>query len=254
MAPDVDELIPEWREFREAVSARRPDQGTACSAWTVRDIVAHNAGNAEELGRVLLAHLMGEPVPPTRSFEDREPRFRNLPDADLIRALDGELDELVKVLDEATRVDPDELVPWTGRQMKVAWFAEHMREELILHRWDVVGDDEISTQYLGQPWLTEHSVLAVGAPLLRKGASSLDEHDQLRARVRAQSRPDVIVEASSGVAAITLGQQEDDAVIHTDPAARVLLLWGRQPTDPGRMTSAAGPSVLGQLRSVLAGY
>ncbi|WP_372517622.1 maleylpyruvate isomerase N-terminal domain-containing protein [Mycobacterium florentinum] len=32
---------------------RRPDSGTWCEAWTVRDIVIHQAGNAEELARVL---------------------------------------------------------------------------------------------------------------------------------------------------------------------------------------------------------
>ncbi len=37
-------------------------RGTWCEAWTVRDIVIHQAGNAEELARVLGAHLAGEPV------------------------------------------------------------------------------------------------------------------------------------------------------------------------------------------------
>ena len=48
-----DERFPEWPEFADAVQARRPDAGTWCEAWTVRDIVIHQTGNAEELARVL---------------------------------------------------------------------------------------------------------------------------------------------------------------------------------------------------------
>jgi hypothetical protein len=50
----------EWQPFVDAVQQRRPDSGTWCEAWTV---------NAEELARVLGAHLEGEPVG-TRGFED----------------------------------------------------------------------------------------------------------------------------------------------------------------------------------------
>ena len=41
--------FPEWRPFVDAVQKRRPDTGTWCAAWTVREIVIHQAGNAEEL-------------------------------------------------------------------------------------------------------------------------------------------------------------------------------------------------------------
>ena len=60
--PIDTDLFPEWQPFVDAVQQRRPDAGTWCEAWTVRDIVAHQAGNAEELARVLGGHLAGEPV------------------------------------------------------------------------------------------------------------------------------------------------------------------------------------------------
>lgn len=41
--------LPEWRPFVDAIRRHRPTQGTRCDAWTVRDIAAHNAGNAEEI-------------------------------------------------------------------------------------------------------------------------------------------------------------------------------------------------------------
>jgi hypothetical protein len=80
MTSTIDaDRFPERAPFADAVRARRPETGTWCEAWTVRDIVVHQAGNAEELARVLRAHLEGNPVS-TRSFEEREPPFRALSD------------------------------------------------------------------------------------------------------------------------------------------------------------------------------
>ena len=73
------ERFPEWTEFADAVQNRRPDAGTWCEAWTVRDIVVHQTGNAEELARVLAGHLTGEPVK-TRGFEEREAPYRDMND------------------------------------------------------------------------------------------------------------------------------------------------------------------------------
>ncbi len=261
--PNVDQLIPEWTAFRETVTSRRPDHGTACAAWTVRDLVAHQAANAEELGRILGAHLAGEEVPRTRSFEEREPAYREMPDGELFGALDRQIGQLAGVLEEANEVDQEEIVPWTGRAMKVPWFGEHMREELILHRWDIVGDDLTSMRLLNQSWLTTHSVYAVGEPLLKKGASEITDGRTVKTRLRSPGRDDVVVEAAppmqsgpseSHAIAISLGPREGEAVLECDAAARVLLLWGRQPSDPGRITSHAGPVELGRVRALLAGY
>lgn len=41
----------------------------------------------------------------------------------------------------AKGVPADTDVAWTGRTMKVPWFAEHMREELVAHGRDMTGDD-----------------------------------------------------------------------------------------------------------------
>ncbi|MEU7497562.1 maleylpyruvate isomerase N-terminal domain-containing protein [Streptomyces griseofuscus] len=50
---EVAETLPELVPFARAVQARRPDDGTWCEAWTVRDVLIHQTGNAEELARVL---------------------------------------------------------------------------------------------------------------------------------------------------------------------------------------------------------
>ena len=74
--------------------------------------------------------------------------MRRLSDPDLLVELERRVEQLADVLDGAARSDRDAMVPWTGRTMKVAWFGEHMREELVLHRWDVVGDDaELAERY-----------------------------------------------------------------------------------------------------------
>jgi uncharacterized protein (TIGR03083 family) len=171
---DTDRF-PEWQPFVDAVQQRRPDTGTWCEAWTVRDIVIHQAGNAEELARVLGAHLEGEPVG-TRGFEEREAPLRTLSDADLREALVDRMAALNRVAAAADDVPADTDVAWTGRTMKVPWFAEHMREELVLHGWDITGDCDFSAAFqtaLAEPWMTTHSIIAVGRPLLAKGAKHL---------------------------------------------------------------------------------
>jgi hypothetical protein len=256
MTCEIDvERFPEWLPFEEAVRERRPESGTWCEAWTVRDIVAHQAGNAEELARVLAAHLAGDPVE-TRSFEEREAPLRKLADGDLWAALVERMGRLSDVAAAGDNVPAGTDVAWTGRTMQVPWFAEHMREELILHGWDITGDNVAAQQRLSQPWMTDHSVVAVGAPLLRKGTQHLGLRagERIEARLRVSGRDDVTVTADPLGATISLTEVDGSADIETDAAARVLLLWGRRPADPSRITSNVGPQRLGRIRDLLAGY
>jgi Mycothiol maleylpyruvate isomerase N-terminal domain len=253
---EVDrDRFPEWEPFAQAVQERRPETGTWCEAWTVRDIVIHQTGNAEELGRVLSHHLAGEPVE-TRGFEERELPFRTMNDADLWSAFADRMTLLGDVAAAAEELPDDTDVAWTGRTMKVPWFAEHMREELVLHGWDMTGDDPEAQTRLSQWWMTEHSVDAVGAPLLRRGANILglggDEH--VESRLRVAGTDDVVVTADADGATIRLDSAEGPATLETDAAARVLLLWGRRPADPARICSDVGPVALGRLRTLLSGY
>lgn len=137
----------------------------------MRDIVVHQAGNAEELARVLGGHLAGQPVA-TRGFEEREGPLRALNDADLWDALLDRMAALGDVAEAAEGVPADTDVAWTGRTMKVPWFAEHMREELVLHSWDITGDEPAAQARLAEPWMTTHSVLAVGSRCWPKAPDS----------------------------------------------------------------------------------
>ncbi|HEX3828543.1 MAG TPA: hypothetical protein VHV82_14860 [Sporichthyaceae bacterium] len=140
--------------------------------------------------------------------------------------------------------------------MKIPWFAEHMREELVLHRWDVAGDDSTARTALGERWMTEHTVRAVGRPLLARGSArlELDDDGAVEGRLRAAGADDVLVHADRDGTRIELVAPEGPAAIETDAAARALLLWGRRPADPSRWRSDVGPEALQQVRSLLRGY
>jgi len=248
---DTDRF-PEWQPFVDAVQQRRPDAGTWCEAWTVRDIVAHQAGNAEELARVLQAHLEGESVE-TRGFEREDP-LRAMNDADLWDALLDRVATLNEVAVAADAVPADTDVAWTGRTMKVPWFAEHMRGELVLHGWDITGDDAVAQARLAEPWMTTHSVLAVGRPLLAKGAKEIGSGERIEARLRVPDTDDVFVSADADRTSVGFAEPVGPATLETDAAARVLLLWGRRPGDPSRICSRAGAETLGRVRRLLSGY
>ena len=161
--------------------------------------------------------------------------------------------DLARVLERGL-VEPDTWVPWTGRRMKVAWFGEHMRSELILHRWDLVGDDEQASAQLAQPWMTSHSVDAVGAPLLARGAAGMGD-TRFTSRLRVPDQPDVVLTAgASPTIALSSPEPDTSADLVCDAPARVLLLWGRQPADSTRLHSDAGPERLGGIRTLLSGY
>jgi uncharacterized protein (TIGR03083 family) len=255
VAPRTTDVLPEWEAFAAAVQQRSPDAGTWCEAWTVRDIVVHQAGNADELGRVLAQHLSGIATR-TRPFSEREAPYRAMADADLWATFLHRLDQLSEIAQAAAERDPDTDVAWTGRTMKIGWFAEHMREELVLHRWDVTGDDTVARSDLGTSWMTEHSVRAVGRPLLARGAAQLavDSDGPVEGRLRVAGCDDVLVRADADGTAIELVPPEGPAAIETDAAARTLLLWGRRPLDPSRWRSGLGPEKLRRLRTLLNGY
>jgi hypothetical protein len=141
--------------------------------------------------------------------------------------------------------------------MKAPWFAEHMREELVLHGWDITGDCDIQAALqaaLSEPWMTTHSVFAVGRPLLAKGAKGLAPDERIDARLRVAGTDDVFVSAGADHTTVALADPEGPATLETDAAARVLLLWGRRPADPARICSRVGPETLGRVRRLLSGY
>lgn len=256
VSAEVHAVLPEWEAFAHAVQARRPDAGTWCEGWTVRDVLIHNAGNAEEFARVLGAYLEGHPVE-TRSFEEREGPYRRLADPDLWVAFETRCEQLVEVCQAAEHDLPaTTAIRWTGRTVGPSFFAEHMREEMVLHRWDMTGDDDDAVHALMQPWMTEHTVRDVGTPLLARGSTGLDlgPTGRLEARLRAPGTDDVLITATTTGNTMDLVPAQGDATIESDAAVRALFLWGRRPADPSRWHSNAGPQILRRVRTLLSGY
>ncbi|MEQ3553702.1 maleylpyruvate isomerase N-terminal domain-containing protein [Pseudonocardia nematodicida] len=252
----VHAALPEWEGFARAVQARRPDSGTWCEGWTVRDILVHNTGNAAEFVRVLGAHLAGEPVA-TRAFEEREAVYRELDGPRLWSAFRARCEELVQLSATAVAELPAGAeIAWTGRIVHPDFFVEHMREEMVLHRWDMTGDDAVSLRSLGTPWMTAHSVREVGVPLLARGTASLGlgPEDRVEGRLRAPGTDDVLLTATASGATIELVPPAGEATVESDPATRALLLWGRRPGDPSRWHSRAAPEDLVRVRTLLSGY
>lgn len=64
---------------------------------------------------------------------------------------------MLTAIDIALAADSAAVTPWSGRQMPIAAFLTHARSEYALHRWDLVGDDDIGSDLLAQPELTDHA-------------------------------------------------------------------------------------------------
>jgi len=207
--------------------------------------------------RMLEQYLGAEAFRKGISLYLKKHQFANTETGDLWDALQDKMAALNEVAAAADEVPADTDVAWTGRTMKVPWFAEHMREELVLHGWDITGDCDIPAAFraaLAEPWMTTHSVLAVGRPLLTKGVKKLAPGERIEARLRVPGTDDVFVSADAGQTTVAFADPEGPATLETDAAARVLLLWGRRPADPARICSRAGADTLGRVRRLLGGY
>jgi hypothetical protein len=149
---------------------------------------------------------------------------------------------------------PEAELTWTGRTVRVAGFPTHLRSEDALHRWDIMGDDETSQELLSQQDLLAHAVSFIGLPLLRRGLASGAGPGPLLARVRSEGRDDLVVEANNGEAHLSLAPPEGPPTIFGDPAARLLLLWGRKPGPFYRLRAGSDRSAAYRAQALLAGY
>jgi hypothetical protein len=242
--------------FFAALEQTAPDACCACAGWTAHELVAHLVAVAIEVALNLEAYGEGRQVPATRSFEEREAPWRANDAAMVRRALPGALVRMGAALDAVLRQDPDAVVPWTGRQMVVATFVTHLRSELALHRFDLVGDDEVGMLLLSQPELTTHAVSVLGRPLLARGSASHPGlGDAVRLTLAAPGEPDVVVVADATGAHLELADTgSSEPTVTSDPAARLLVIWGRRPGDPRRVRAPGGAAMLGRLQGLLAGY
>lgn len=142
--------------FLEVLPDVAPNAPSRCEAWTAHDLLAHVVAGGEEIQRLVASRLAGEPVPPTRSFAEREAPLVATPDTALRDRLTVGGLGLLASLDELHDRDPDETVPFTGVDLTAMQLMTHVRSELALHRWDLVGDDDVSASLLAQADLLAH--------------------------------------------------------------------------------------------------
>jgi hypothetical protein len=242
--------------FLATIDQTAPEVVSACDGWTTHEIAAHVTGIAVEVIRHLDPYLQGDPVPQTRSFEEREAPLQATGHVALLARLEAGEERMRRMVAEVLDREPDAVIPWTGRQMGVAKFIPHLRNEHALHRWDIVGDDETSRQLLGDMDLVGHSVGELGRILLAAGRDrDPDPGSEFHVRLRAEGQPDLRVIVEDGDATLAWASDEaDEPSVDTDPGARQLFIWGRRPDHRGRLRSHLTQPGLARLQALLSGY
>lgn len=243
--------------FLDTLQAVPPQAVTACRGWTTHEIIAHLTSGAEGLSNQIEAHLAGAPVPPFGTWAEREPPLQALDDAVLRRRLIASEERMTSAFDAlVTSVGQDGIVDEVGFGFPAGELVRHMRQEFAVHRWDLVGDDADGVELLSQPDLLEHCVNMLGDPLLAAGLTrDPAPHDPLQVRLRCPGGPDLLVSVRDGHGRLTFDTAPVGGnVIETDAAARLLLVWGRRPTDSRRIRSNVPAETLLRLQTILAGF
>lgn len=251
-----DEPVREVTAFLDSLDSTPPDAVTACRGWTTHELVAHLASGADAFADQAEAYLEGRPVPEFGAWDVREPPYRAMDDGRLRTRLVVAEQRMTDAFAALLDTDPDLAVPDVGWGLPVAELVTHMRQEFAIHRWDVVGDDDLGSEILARPQLVDHSVRLLGDSLLKNGL----QRDPVpgapfAVRLRCAGAPDLSLDIADGHGTLSF-RPVDDAphVIETDPAARLLILWGRQPHGARRVRSSLPPELLARLQSVLIGY
>ncbi|MHB1432297.1 MAG: maleylpyruvate isomerase N-terminal domain-containing protein [Streptosporangiaceae bacterium] len=247
---------PEIEPFLDALQSTPPGTLSACAGWTAHEVTAHLAAGAAEVSRHLDPFIQGDSVPATRGFEEREAPYRALGDPVLRKRLASEVWLMQSLIAQVLHAAPDAVIAWTGRQMPVAKFAPHMASEFAVHRWDIAGGP--GDALLAQPMLLEHAVSVLGPLLLRRGVGRDPRPGQdLAVRLRSDGQRDVRVTVQAGQAGISLEDDRasgDEPWLECEPAARLLVVWGRRPDRRDQLTSHMPGGTLVRLLALLAGY
>jgi uncharacterized protein (TIGR03083 family) len=230
--------------FVTTLLATSPDAPTRCAGWTAHELTAHLAAGAAEEADLIEARLAGAPSRATAAFETREAPFRVL-DATALR--DALFAQSLRLAAAISRLG-DATVDFTGRPMTADEFAMHTRSECALHRWDLVGRDDIGWASLAQPALTRHAVAVLSSMhvLSESFSSRLRGTASARAVIRSLPHDDLVIEVCAGEVTATLVTPADVPVtLECEPAQRLLALWGR--CDPSSTLRRSGTGAAREL-------
>ena len=181
-----------------------------------------------------------------------------MPDDQLRQELVHQRQRKLAAVQELAARGSDATYQFTGRPFSAALAGTHGRSEAAIHRWDIAGDDETSMELLSAPDLTRHAVeilntlpILCEAPLSRARVARIRE---LRIVLRSAAEPDVVMCINSRSARFELAEidqpADGDAVVETDPAHRLLSIWGRR-TVRHPVTVIADPKLWAPVAAVL---
>jgi hypothetical protein len=249
--------IDEVTALFTAVLERPSDAPTACVGWTAHELLAHLAAGAHEEAELIDTHLAGNPSRATRPLDERELPYRELPDDELRGRLVELGERLTGSIDRLRASGEDEGVAFTGRTMRAADFAMHSRSECALHRWDLVGSDEVSRELLSQPKLTAHALTVLTsmavlpeAPANRLGAASAAPDTSV---VLRSADDDLVVTLDADAVSLAIvARGPVPASVELEAADRLLLLWGRRPSVPPSVSPGATGAQRDLLRALFA--
>jgi hypothetical protein len=155
----------------------------------------------------------------------REPPFRALPDEVLRERL---AEQAVRFEQAVAALAAGDTVVYTGWAMTAQRLRMHSHSEAVLHRWDLVGDDDVSVRLLSDPAMVSHALAVFAALPALAEARRWRSADALSRQVilRSGDGPDVLVTPGEGLSTTGDG---DGVVIELRPHELPLLLWGRCP-------------------------
>lgn len=213
------------RALVASLSQLQPSAPTWCTGWSAHELTAHVTAAAEERASLVAGHLKGEPSRATRSWEVREPPFRAMPDAVLRDQL---VEQALRFEANVAALGEDDTIAYTGWAMTAERLRMHSHSEAVLHRWDLVGDDDISIRLLADPAMVSHALAAFdGVPALAEARRWRDPDVVSRPLVlRSGAGPDVVVSPGKGLTSLP---PADGVVIDLRPEELPLVLWGRCP-------------------------
>jgi uncharacterized protein (TIGR03083 family) len=212
---------------------------TACAEWSVHELTAHLAAGSAEIADLVELELAEGRTRSTRDFEEREAPYRSLSPVRLRDAFFTEaLRANVAVQRLSTADEGRRRVLFTGIALDAPTLISHIESELVLHRWDIVGSDDIAIAALSDSQLAAHAAATVTA--MQPNVFPLRSGPEQTILLRSPGVADIAVTGGS-VTTLELAPGADDhPAVVCHPAVRTLLLWGRRPA-PGLPQPVGNP-------------
>jgi hypothetical protein len=184
------------------------DAPTACQGWTAHEVAAHLAAGIEEVAE-LIEDTVNDAAPrPTRGFEEREAPYRAMSDGEVRGALAGLTRRASAAV--AAQARKGVTVEFFDRSWTADELAVHTGNEFALHRWDLVGDDELGDALLSPMPVTESALKTLNTlPMLEEAPTARAKRGGLTAArlvLRCPDQPDIAFEVdANGSAHLDMG-------------------------------------------------